>query len=271
MRNRNTKKLSVSIIVPVMGRFDLLKQCLDSIPKACQRNEYEIIIVDNSSPKEEAKNFYSENSDFFLIKNQINKGFPFACNQGASKSDAHLLFFLNSDIILKENSIDIMIEEMNKDQTIGISGMLLLFPDYVEGLNPNIRPSGKVQHAGMDTNIHGQWIHTFVGWDSDSPKVLSQRDCYAVTGAALMIRRNIFQRVGSFDLHYGLGTYEDVDLCMKVRELGYNIIVNTNAVGIHYTSATAESYRIPFPLDQNRLYFLNKWASKIVWTEYLRW
>ena len=261
----------VSIIIPAYGRFDLLTRCLDAIPEAVKDIKYEIILIDNSSPnKEEAEKFYSSRKDFILIRNITNAGFPRACNQGARRSNAPLLFFLNSDVILYKDAIDYLVRDMD-DPKIGIAGMLLLFPEYAEGLEQKSRPSGKVQHVGMDTNIHGRWIHTFVGWDADNPKVLAQRECYAVTGAALITRRRLYLDNGGFNEAYGTGTYEDCDYCMTLRELGYNIVVDTKAVGTHFTGATAEYYKIGYPMDQNRLIFLQKWASKMKWSEFSRW
>jgi len=269
----NKFKPLVSIIIPVMGRFDLLTQCLDAIPEAANGLGVEVILIDNNSPKEEADKFYSElkpETPLTLIKNSANVGFPKACNMGANRSIAPLLFFLNSDVILHKNAIDYLVKDMD-DPKIGIAGMLLVFPEYSDGLNPDIRPAGKVQHVGMDTNIHGNWIHTFVGWDANNPKVLQQREVYAVTGAAIMTRRKLFLKVGGFQEIYGLGTYEDIDFCMSVRESGYNIVVNTKAVGIHHTGATAEFYKIGYPMNQNRLTFLQRWANKLRWSEYERW
>lgn len=208
MKNRNKPKYKqpplVSIIIPVMGRFDLLTRCLDAIPEASKNIQFETILVDNNSPKEEADKFYSEREDFILIRNKENLGFPKACNQGARRSNAPLLFFLNSDVILYKDAIDHLVRDMD-DPKLGIAGMLLLFPEYAEGLDQRVRPSGKVQHVGMDTNIHGRWIHTFVGWDADNPKVLAQRNCYAVTGAALMTRRKLYMDNGGFNEAYGIG------------------------------------------------------------------
>lgn len=274
MKNKQHKSSAtpklVSIIIAVMGRFDLLDKCLNSIPKAAGNISYQVILVDNNSPKEEAQPFYSNRDDFVLIRNRENVGFPKACNQGARRSTSPLLFFLNSDVILEENALDYLVRDLD-DPNIAVSGMLLKFPEYADGLNQDVRPSGKVQHVGMETNIHGNWIHVFVGWDADNPKVLNMRDTYAVTGAALLTRRKLFMDLGGFQEGYGLGTYEDVDFCMSVREKGYNIVVNTKAVGTHYTGATAEHYRIGYPKDQNRLLFLSRWANKLQWTEYQRW
>jgi GT2 family glycosyltransferase len=130
-----------------------------------------------------------------------------------------------------------------------------------------VRPAGKVQHVGLCTNIRGEFYHVFLGWSPDHPKVMKVWEVYAVTGAALMTRRGIFDKVGRFNIMYGQGTWEDIDYCMSVRELGYNVIVEQSAVGIHYTGATAEHYKMGYPLDQNRMLFMARWAGNLNYTE----
>ena len=154
---------------------------------------------------------------------------------------------------------------------VGVAGMLLQFPEYAEGLNPSIRPANKVQHVGMETDIHGKWKHVLVGWSIDNPKVLERRQCYAVTGAAFLTRRTIWNKLGGMFEGYGLGTYEDADFCMGARSLGYNIIVETRAIATHFTGATAESLRISYPMDYNRFVFLQRWANDLQWSEYQAW
>ena len=120
----------------------------------------------------------------------------------------------------------------------------------------------------METDIHGNFVHSFLGWRADHPKVLAQRKVYAVTGAALMTRRNLWNKIGGFNEIYGRGTWEDIEYCMVVGELGYNIIVAPDAKGTHHTGATAERSQIGFPLDKNRMTFLQKWASKLKWSSW---
>ena len=266
-----TPKKLLDIVIAVMGQFELLGECLDSIPEAVGNFEYNVICVDNASPKEEADEFYSQREgNIFTIRNKENLGFPKACNQGARRKSSPLIFFLNSDVILEPNAIDILVREMD-NPTIGIAGMMLMFPEYAGGLNHQIRPAGTIQHIGMETDIHGNFIHSYLGWRVDHPKVLAQRDVYAVTGAALMTRRNLWNKIGGFNEAYGLGCYEDVEFCMVVRELGYNIVVAPDAKGIHYTGATAERNQIGFPLQQNKITFLQKWGSKLKWTSWDKW
>jgi len=272
MARKRTKKTLVDVVIPVHGRFDILKDCLEALPEAFGDISHSVYIVDNGSPdKEEARGFYSLLSNVSITKNQHNTGFPKACNQGAKKGNSPLVFFLNSDVILEPGSMDFLLRAMD-DPKQGMVGMKLLFPSDEQletaSINKRIRPSQKVQHVGLATDIRANVKHIFLGWDADHKKVNAVKDVFALTGAALMVRREHFNRVGGFGLEYGLGTFEDVDLCMKIRELGYNISVITEAVGTHYTGATAEKYGAYFPLGKNQQIFLEKWMQKLPYTEW---
>jgi GT2 family glycosyltransferase len=209
-----------------------------------------------------------------IIRNRTNEGFPRACNTGAARKQSPLIFFLNSDVILEPNAIKIAVTALDDDK-IGVVGMKLLFPTEEQladaKMNPNIRPARKIQHIGLYCNVHGEFLHTMIGWSEDNPRTFAIRDAYVVTGAALMTRRSIWNKVGGFNLAYGMGTYEDVDYCLSVRDLGYNIIVEQAAMGTHYTGATSEQHKIQFPLQYNRLVFLQRWAAKLNYTEHLAW
>ena len=267
----------LDIVLCVYGRFDLLDKCLKAIPDAANGITYSITLVDNNSPdKEEADNFYRSISDntqkIHIIRNKTNIGFPKACNQGAKKGTAPLIFQLNTDVILEPDSINKMVMALD-DPEIGVVGMKLVFPDDALDLrqNPHVRPAGKVQHVGLATNIRGDFFHIFLGWSPDHPKVNNVRETYAVTGAALMTRRSLWRKVNGFNEQYGLGTWEDVEYCIAVRQLGYNIIVETKALGTHYTNASAEKYGIPYPLDINRMMFMSRWSGKLSYTEINHW
>ncbi|HEY6019537.1 MAG TPA: glycosyltransferase family 2 protein, partial [Candidatus Paceibacterota bacterium] len=95
-------------------------------------------------------------------------------------------------------------------------------------------------------------------------------DVFAVTGAFLMIRRSIFNRLGGFDRMYDPGTFEDVDLCLRVRQLGLRIICVTEATGYHYAGATQEKKRFGYPLQMNMMKFTSKWAQSgmIFWSDW---
>ena len=267
MSKRRRRRNVVDIVIPVYGRFDLLEKCLDSIPDT---PDYKIIIVDNNSPDPVKDEFYDgieREQEVRIIENYENEGFARACNKGARSGGAPLVFFLNSDVILEPDAIDHLIVEMN-DSKVGICGMKLVFPEYAEGLPQQGRPPGKIQHIGIHMDIHGMPRHTFSGWSDTNPKVLNVREVWAVTGAGLMIRRSLLRDTGGFDEVYGIGTFEDIDLCMKVRDLGYNIIVSQDTKGVHYTNASVITYGVEFPLQMNQLTFMQRWATKLYWKEH---
>lgn len=252
----------VNIVIPAYNSFPFLKDCLEAIPKACQDSDFFITIVDNGSEKEKADTFYGylkEHKDHIHVERlRENMGFPIACNIGAKRKGSPLTFFLNADVTLREGAIDELVRTMD-DPEVGIVGMKLLFPeDSPHG------PAGKVQHAGLAMSINARPYHLFLGWDADHPKVEAMDDAWAVTGAALMTRRSIWNKVGGFNEEYGLGTFEDLHYNLTVAEKGYKIKMNTDAVGEHYVGHTKQQ----FPLNRNYQIFMNKWDRKISWNEW---
>lgn len=269
-RKRNKKKVNktlVSVIIPVYRRFDLLTQCLDAIPEAFGDIAHEVIIVDNASPLEEAKPFYEKYPQHRIVRNKENQGFPRACNRGANMATSPLIFFLNSDVILMPGSGDLLVRAMD-DPKIGVVGMKLMFPEEDTTKKGLMGPANTIQHVGLSTTIHGDFAHHFIGWSKDNPRPNKVRDVYAVTGAALMTRKALFRQLGRFYEGYGMGTWEDVDYSLAVRDLGYNVIVEPKAEGIHYTGATSREYDLYHPLKQNKLVFMQRWQPKLMWTEW---
>ena len=267
-RKPREPKSLVDIIIPVHQRFDLLEQCLNSIPNAAKDIPYKIIIFDNASPIEEADKFYPNlDKSIKILRNKQNMGFPRACNRGVSRGNSPLLFFLNSDVILEPESIDKLVRVMDEPK-VGVVGMKLVFPIEHRGLNDQIRPAGKLQHIGLSVNIRGDVHHHFMAWSPDHPRVMMQKEVFAVTGAALMTRRNIWQKAKGFNEIYGHGTFEDVDFCCTVREMGYNIRVEPTAVGTHFTGATAETYQLGYNLRNNHMTFMQRWGNKLDWWDW---
>ena len=258
----------VSIVIPVYGRFDLLEKCLDALPEAAGDISYNVVLVDNNSPeKSEADAFYVRYPKATVIRNKENIGFPRACNMGARRKASPLLFFLNSDAIMHSRSIWHMVKAMD-DPQVGVVGAKLLYPD--DSKDPN-RPAGRVQHVGIAIDISGRFNHIFMGWSPDHPKVRSIKDVAAVTGAALMTRRNLWNKIGGFDENYGLGTWEDCAFCFSAAGLGYKIQVTQEAMGTHHTSATAMKYNIRYPITFNQSIFMSTWGTKISWTDWQYW
>lgn len=256
----------VDIIIPIYGKLEFLEKCLQKLTAAAGGVTFQVCAFDNASPKVGAQEIVEKAFPRALFRrSRENLGFPKGCNAAFRMGHAPLVMFLNTDCFLEPNSIQIMVEDLIMDNQIGAVGPKLLFPEDC--------PHGKfdrVQHAGLDTNINGEIIHTFIGWSKDNERVNKLDEPLALTGACLLTRRILFREAGMFLEDYKQGTYEDVDYCLTLRNSNYKIIYEPRAVGYHYVGASAVENKIAYPLNQNYQLFRLRWNNKIPWTEWTR-
>lgn len=268
----------LDIVIVTGGRFDMLQKCLVSVSSQAEKIPLNLWLIDNASDAEErlaneeiftADYAWANSSSKWYKRLTQSQGFPASNNEGARMGQAPLIMFLNDDVVLLDGAIQQVIKDFN-DSKIGIVGIKLLFPE--DSTSP-IRPAGKVQHVGLCMNIRGEPIHPLVGWSKDNPKTCVTRDAWAVTGACLTVRRDLFNKAGGFNIAYGMGTFEDVEICLRVKQLGFRILVDTDAVGYHYTGATSEKKKVAYPLQENLLTFRSKWAGSglMSWEEWIWW
>lgn len=276
-RKKHRSKQSVlDVVITTAGRFDCLGKCLEALYREAQTTPLSIYISDIDSPAEEriqnAKLFqYNPEKDpnhnvlaFQTKRFTQNVGFPTGANESARLGRSPLVMILNDDVELHDGAIHEITENFLSD-TIGVVGIKLIFPQGT----PH-GPAGKVQHIGVSLNIRGEPIHPLIGWSPDHPKTQNSREVWAVTGACMTVRRELWSKLGGFDLVYGKGTWEDVDLCLKVRNLGKLIWLNTKATGYHYTGASQEKRKETFPLYQNMQTFRARWGQSglLMWDEF---
>ena len=264
----------VDICIITAGRYDMLRECLTSAVESISGIKCRILLFDNGSPQEE----YVKNMDIFekvrstkfsseygaTKRSQENTGFPRGANELIGMGTAPLVMLITDDVMIKPDALNTLVRRMD-DPTIGICGMKLIFP--LNSTNP-ARPAGKVQHIGHGVNIRGEITHPLMGWSPENPKCNVSRQVFSVTGAAFMVRRNLFRQVKGFSEDYGRGTFEDVELCLRIRQLGYKIFIDTNAVGYHHVGATVQLKKEGFPLLFNSMLFNSRWANSLAWTEW---
>jgi GT2 family glycosyltransferase len=255
----------IDVVITTSGRFDMLTKCLNALKREAETTPLNIYVIDNASPAEER---ISNEALFQGISSKRltqEVGFPQANNEGARMGSAPLILFLNDDAELHSGAIPEIVKTFN-DETVGVVSIKLIFPPDSA---PN-RAAGKIQHVGMGMTMRGDIDHPLLGWSPEHPKANVSRDVICVTGACLAVRRHLFNKVQGFGLEYGLGTWEDVDLCFKIRGMGFRVYVNTHATGYHYAGATQEKKRRGYPLQQNRLIFQSKWQSTglMSWTSW---
>ena len=248
----------ISIIIPTKDRIDLLRRCIESIQNRSSYDNYEIIIVDNMSQEEETAAYLDglgksyENCRIIKFNEKFN--YSKLNNYAAEFARGEHLLFLNNDIeVLNSDWLEAMLEQSQRDE-IGCVGAKLLYPDR------------KIQHVGVVVGWGGRAEHIYKWLHSNDigymGHFVSIRNYSAVTAACMMLRKSIFNEVGGFDERFEIG-FGDVDLCLRVRDLGYENLFTPYAELLHYESATrGRSFSFdPHPNDTKR--FIERWQEYI--------
>jgi GT2 family glycosyltransferase len=234
----------VSIIIPTRDRIDLLRLCLHAL-QANTPTIYEVVVVDDGSPAGTAS-LLENVVGVRKMRLPVNVGFAQACNAGAAGARGCRLLFLNDDTVPLAGWLEPMIAALQQDTRVGIVGSRLLYPRL-----------GVVQHAGVEMDPTGQPFHAYRLEPSERPEVNEDRILPAVTGACLLIRRELFERLRGFDATFTNG-YEDIDLCLRARETGALTLYCSRSILLHYESASEG--RMEGDLGNNRL-FLSRWGA----------
>jgi GT2 family glycosyltransferase/SAM-dependent methyltransferase len=228
----------VSIIIPSKDKVDFLRRCIESIIEITSYSNYEIIVVDNNSREKGTLDYYQSlknRSEIRVVPFPGEFNFSAAINLGAREAQGKLLLFLNNDIeIIESDWLEEMVRWAERPE-IGIVGAKLLYPN------------GLIQHAGVIIGMQGHASHVFMGSMEKQTGPFGSVDWYrnysAVTGACLMMRKDIFDQVGGFDEGYQL-VFSDVELCLRVLKNGYRVLY-TPYVRLWHYEGQSRGFHIP--------------------------
>lgn len=226
------KEYTVSILIPSKNQANVLRVCLESIFYKSTYKNFEIIILDNGSDErsffdliEEYKNRHPFNFKVLTCNYPFN--FSKLINDGVKEATGEMLLLLNNDTeVITPDWIERMVKHSQRD-SIGCVGVKLLYKNNT------------IQHAGVVMGIHGVASHAFLKLNQyDSGyygflKVVS--DYSAVTGACMMVRKNLFNLVNGFEEALEV-EYNDIDFCLKLKDLGYGNIYLPEVELYHYES-----------------------------------
>lgn len=268
-KSGSKNKPLIDVVITFAGRFDMLEKCLDAI-YADATVPISISIVDDNSPKDEKLHFkhlfeYDKEKDvhgnvvaFYTRRNEKQEGFPRSANAGAKNARSNYIAFISDDVEIHRGYFDKILQLFDERKEIGIIGSKLMFQPTSTHRD---RPAGKIQHVGVSLDIRANPVHPLVGWSPDNPKTCISREAFAVTGALYAIRSELFRKFGGFDLIYGLGYWEDMDLCLKVRSKGYTIWFEAETKAYHYVAASAEKGVVHNTnFQQNSMIFKARWG-----------
>ena len=236
----------ISIITALHNCVDLTRQYIESLRQTMQSVDWELILVDDASS--DGTQAYLEtlasDSQIRCIRNEKNSGYSASNNIGANAATGEYFAFLNNDLLLTEGWFEAMFKVMQDAENPGIVGNIQI--------NPNTE---LIDHAGV-----------FFGLDGMPRQARKNRKTFpkteytewnAVTAACMLIKASLFREVGGFDETYRNG-FEDIDICVKLRQQGYRHYVANRSRIQHCVSASPGRHK-------NNIYntdlFRQRWTS----------
>ena len=221
----------VSIIIPTRDHGVDVDRCLTSIFAKTTYANFDIVLVDNGSTDQASiKTFDSwtkRQNRVKVLRYDIPFNFSAINNFASRRTDGEYLLFLNNDTeVISNDWLTAMVEQAQRP-TIGAVGALLLFPDDT------------VQHAGVIIGIGSVAGHSHKYFPRDAPGYFSMlkaiNNFSAVTGACLMVRREVFEEVGTLDESLAVA-FNDIDFCLKLNQAGYRNIYLPHVLLYHHES-----------------------------------
>ncbi len=222
---------------------------------AGQAGQLQILVQDDCSPDFNPLELIGPPA--LVERNAVNIGFAGNCNAGAARALGDILFFLNQDTVAQPDWFDWLLVNFANEK-IGIVGPKLVFPP---GTDPT-RPENTIQSCGGLFDGGRGPYHRYLGYAADDWRVNQRERVSWTTGAALAIRRELFFRVGGFDVAYQRGYFEDVDLCMKAVAAGYEIGYEPQSCFTHHVGSSGGIS--PEVFKANSMLFHRRWDNQIV-------
>lgn len=255
-----------AIIIVSYENLDFTRQCVKSIENTVYPGAYDIIIIDNHST-DGTREWLAETSYKYII-NRDNKGFPAACNQGialaAPDSD---IFLLNNDTLLMPGSLFCLRMALYEASDIGMTGAVSNMVSNRQQIKECFSDLEDYLNYSIKNNIY-------------TPAAWEQR--LRLIGFAMLLKRPLLEEIGYLDEGYGLGYYEDNDICIRFLEAGYRLMLCRDSFIYHYGNQSfgknlkADSETHYQKIDRNLNYFMNKWGLDLSYyadpeLNFIRW
>jgi N-acetylglucosaminyl-diphospho-decaprenol L-rhamnosyltransferase len=232
--------VDLSIISVNYNSLEYLRPCVTSIYEWTRGISFEIIVVDNASPKGDIASLKPEFPEIKLVKSETNLGFAGANNLGFQHSAGDWVLFLNPDTKLTSSALNVMLEQSRSLPGLGIAGCRLLNGDG------SVQTSSIMSFPGILNSLFGleflrlHWPEIW-GIGPLFAKNPRNAEVEAISGACMLVQRQVFEQIGMFSENYFMYS-EDIDLCYQAVRAGFKNYYIGQASMIHYggTSSTSE-------------------------------
>ncbi|APC41620.1 glycosyltransferase [Clostridium estertheticum] len=236
-----------SIIILTYNNLVYNRICVDSIRKYTKENTYEIIVVDNNST-DGTREWLKEQKDIKAILNDENVGFPKGCNIGIESSDKENdILLLNNDTVVTPRWLDNLKECLYSDDKVGSTG----------SITNNCSNYQSISVPYIDVN---DMIPFTEATNISNPNKWEQK--VRLVAFCMLIKRDVLNKIGIMDERFTPGNFEDDDLCMRIIEAGYKMMLCNDSFIHHFGSSSFSKDYIKFSnvLSTNRKKLEDKWG-----------
>jgi GT2 family glycosyltransferase len=240
----------ISIITVNLNGKDYLNTCLDSIKNLdYPKDKLEVMVVDNGSTDGSVQFLAGSYPEIKVIKNDFNRGFAVANNQGARAANGEYVAFLNNDTKVDANWLIELLKPVYKDKETVCAGSKVLSMD------------GKtLDFVGGMVNFEGKGFQ--IDYGLDRQKDIYDENTYLpfVNGGAMLVNRQVFLDAGGFDEDF-FAYYEDVDFGWRLWVLGYRVVFAPKSIVYHVHHGTSKIFsedKLRFLKERNALYSVFK-------------
>ena len=249
-----------SIIIPVYNQWHYTYACLDSILKNSGDIKYEIILADDNSTDDTrfAEKFIK---NIRVIRNKENLGFLFNCNKSAKFAKGKYIILLYNDTLVQPDWLKWFMKTMEEKPDVGLAGAKLVFAN------------GKLQEAGGIVFKDGSAMNYGREDNHDQHQYNYFKDVDYCSGACICIRKELWIKAGGFDPIYAPAYYEDTDLAMQIRIMGYRTVYQPKSLVLHFEGMTHGidiTQGIKKKQDDNQMVFYEKWKDELEKNNYER-
>ena len=240
----------VGIVVPVYNHLDATRNCWSSVRKNTGK-PHKLVIVDNGSTED--VEYEVDQNNIEVIRNEANMGFAHACNQGIEATHGDYVVILNNDTIVPPGWIERLLWHMDNDDSVGIVGPSTSFASTIQQIPVSYRNERGLYEFSEE--VYARNRHKSMEVDK-------------VVGVCMLMRRKMLEEIGLFDTRFGIGNFEDDDICLRAKLGGYKVIWAKDVFVHHEGSKTFRSIDVDYGklMEENREKFTSKWAHVAVAT-----
>ncbi len=252
----------VSIIIPTKNHFKILKRCIDSLVLKTTYNNFEILVIDNNSDDKETLAYLHEignNEKITVLKDKQKFNFSSINNKAVNYTGGSYLCFLNDDTeVISPDWLSEMVS-IGVQQGVGAVGARLWYPNNT------------LQHGGVVLGIGGVASHSHKripkGKGGYFNRAALIQEFSAVTAACMLLPKKVFKEVGGFDEKNLTVAFNDVDLCLRIRELDYRVVWTPYAELYHHESISRGVDRLD---GKNKRFFLENEYMLKKWSQWIK-